>query len=38
MVAIPLVITQCNSDGVISGKNGLIVKGASVWPKVETKF
>ena len=32
IVAIPLAIIQCNSDGVMIGRNGLIVKGASVWP------
>ena len=33
IVAIPLAITQCNSEGVIWGKNGFIVSGASVCPK-----
>ena len=30
--AIPDVITVINSDCVISGRNGRMVSGASVWP------
>ena len=34
IVAIPLAITQCNSELVIVSMNGLIINGASVWPEI----